>query len=321
MCTRRLVVSMLPAVMMVLDPGAASGQDFPNKPIRIVTGGVGGNSDSVSRLVAQGISGPLGQQVVVVNFSSGNIPGQTVAKAPPDGYSLLVAGATLWIGPLFQKAPPYDPVKDFAPVSLAVTEPAVLVVHPTLPVKSVKELIALAKARPGELNYAAGQTGSQSQLAGELFKYLAGVKMQTIPYAGGSARLAELLGGQTQLIIDGASAVMQQVKAGKLRALAVGSLKPSTLVPGLPTIAESGVPGYESMGRTGIFAPAKTPEPIIKRLNQEIVRFINLPETKAQLLGSGSEAAGSSPEELGAMVIAERERLGKVIKAAGIQPQ
>ena len=320
MLISRLIVATL-SIGAMTGANTVCGQDFPSKVIRIVSGGVGGNSDSLSRLLAQGISGPLGQQVIVVNYPSGNIPGQTVAKAPPDGYTLLVAGGTLWIGPLLQKNPPYDPVRDFAPVTLGVTEPAALVVHPSLPVKSVKELVALAKARPGELNYSSGVAGSQSQLAAELFKYLAGVKINGVPYGSGSVRIAEFIGGHTQMSIDGASAVMPLAKAGKLRALAVGGSKRSALVPGLPTIAESGVPEYESTGKTGVFAPAKTPDAVIRRLNQEMVRFLNLSDTKAQLLNMGSEAAGTTPEELGAMVNAERNRLGKVIQASGIQAQ
>lgn len=296
------------------------GQDYPSKPIRLVTGGAGGTSDFVARVLAQGFTTALGQ-AVVVNYPSGNIPGQTVAKATPDGYTLLVAGATVWIGPLLQKEVPYDPEKDFLPVSLAVREPAVLVVHPSLPVHSAKELIALAKARPGELNYASGQAGSQSQLAMELFKYMAGVNIQGIPYANGSIRIAELLGGQTQIEIDNAVVVTPHVKTGRLRALAVAGLQSSPLLPGLPTISATGVPGYESIGRTALFAPAKTPDVIIVRLNQEVVRFLDLPGTKARLLEYGQEAAGSSPQELAAIVRAERERLGKVIKASGIRGQ
>lgn len=299
----------------------ACGQGFPNKPVRIVTAGVGGGSDFLARLIAQGISGSLGQQVIVANYPSGVIPGLTVSKSPPDGYTLLVAGPILWIGPLLRDDTPYDPVRDFSPIATLVTEPNVLVVHPSLPVKTASELVVLTKARPGEVNYAASVAGSQSQLAAELFKYMAGVKIQVVPYTSGSVRIAELIGGQTQVTIDGPGGMMPHVKSGRLKALAVTSLQRTALVPGLPTVAESGLPGYESVGRTGMFAPAKTPETIVRRLNQEIVRYLSLAETKTRLFETGVDVVGSSPEELAAEVNTQRDLLGRVIKAAGIRAQ
>lgn len=308
-------------VMMFLGAGAVSGQDFPNKPVRLVAGGAGGSGDAFARFMAQGLSGPLGQQVVVVNYPSGNAPALAVAKAPPDGYTLLVGGVIFWLGPLLQKDPPYDVVRDFAAVSLASAEPTILVVHPSLPVKSVKELIALAKARPGELNYSSGVTGSFGHLAAESFKYMADVKIQGVPYSSGSMRVAALLSGEVQIEFSTPRTVAAHVKSGRLRAVAVGGLQRSPLVPDLPTIAESGVPGYESTGKTGLFVPVKTSEAIIKRLNQEIVRFLNQPDVKKKFLDNGEEAIGSSPEQLAAMVASEREQLDKVIKAAGIKGQ
>ena len=263
----------------------------------------------------------MGQQVIVANYPSGVIPGQTVSKAPPDGYTLLVAGPILWIGPLLRADTPYDPVRDFSPLATLVTEPNVLVVHPSLPVRSARELIALAKARPGELNYASSVAGSQSQLAAELFKYMAGVKIQGVPYTSGAVRIPELIAGHTQVTIDGPGGMMPHVRSGRLRALAVTSLQRTELVPGLPTVSESGLPGYESVGRTGLFAPARTPEVIVRRLNQEVVRFLTLPETKARLFDNGVDVVGSSPEELAAIVNSQRDQLGRVIKAAGIRAQ
>ena len=316
---RRLVANaLILGIVIMYAPGVAS-QEYPTKPVRLATGGVGGSSDNLSRIIAQGISGPLGQQVIVVNHPSGNAPGLAVAKAPPDGYTLLVSGVILWVGPLLQKDPPFDPVRDFAPVSLVTTEPTILVVHPALPVKSVKELIALAKARPGELNSASGQAGGSGHLSVELFKAMAGVNIVNIPYSSGSLRTADLLGGQTQLAIDGAATMMPYVKAGRLRGLAVASLKPSLLVPGLPTISESGVPGYEAAGRNGVLAPAKTPGAIISRLNQEIARFVSQPDVKQKFLNTGAESVGSSPEEFASIIKSDIAKLGKVIKDAGIQ--
>src|SRR5262245_61172715 len=178
--------------------GSVTGQEFPNKPIRIVVGGAGGGGDFVARVIAQGLPASLGQQVVVVNYPSGFIPGETAAKAAPDGYTLLSIASNLWLGPLMQKTP-YDPVKDFAPVTLAASSPLILVVHPALPVKTVKEFIALAKSRPGQLNYATGATGAGGHLSAELFKTMAGVNMVRIPYTSGSARMAALMSGEVQL--------------------------------------------------------------------------------------------------------------------------
>ena len=311
----------LAALMLCFAAFAANevrAQQYPSKTIRIITAGVGGGSDFVSRLVAQGISGPLGQSVIVVNYPTGVIPGETAAKSAPDGYTLLVTGQVMWIGSLLRKAP-YDPLKDFAPITTLVAAPSVLVVTPSLPVKSVAELIALLKAKPGQINYASAGIGSQGHLAAELFKYMAGVDTQGIPYSTPSMRLAELLSGQVQMAFD--DGLMPQVRAGKLRGLAVTSTRRSELTPGLPTVAESGLPGYESILKTGLFAPAKTPDAVIHRINQETVRFLNLPETKAKLLDFGTEVVGSTPEELASTVRLEREKFAKVFEAAGIRAE
>ncbi len=302
------------------DPSTGSGQVFPTKPIRIVVGGAGGGGDFVARLIAQGLPASLGQQVIVVNYPSGFIPGETVSKAPADGYTLLSIASNLWLGPLMQKTP-YDPVKDFATVTLAASSPLILVVHPSLPVKSVKEFIALAKSRPGELNYATGATGSGGHLSAELFKAMSGVNMVRIPYTSGSARMAALMGGEVQLEFVATGAVAPHIKSGRLRAIAVTGAEPSTLVRGLPTIAASGVPGYESASTYGIFAPAKTPAALVIRLNQEIVRVLNTADVKERLFNSGMEAVGSTPEKFATTIKAEIARMGKVIKDAGIREQ
>jgi len=308
---------MIVAGSMVLTTGMACSQNYPARPIRIVTSGVGGGNDYVARLVAQGFTVSLGQQVIVENRGSGVQPGDVVARAAPDGYTLLVGSGGLWLLPLMQPAPT-DILRDFAPISLLARAPTILVVHPSLPVNSVKELIAAAKARPGALNYSTGATGSTSHLAPELFKAMAGISMVRIPYKSGASEIADLIGGQVQLTFGTAASVMPHVKSGKLRALAVTSLQPSAMFPGLPAVAES-LPGYALGSVYGLLAPAKTPATIIKRLNQETVRFVSLAETKERLLATGVEAVSSAPEEFTAQIKTDVTRLGKVIKDAGIK--
>lgn len=313
-----LAVWMVSVGMMVLGAGVLFGQTYPNKPIRIVTGPLGGALDFVSRIIAQGISDPLGQPVIVEN-RPGIIAGETVAKAPPDGYYLTLNAGAFWIGPLFVRTVPYDPVKDFLPISLTNRAPNVLVVHPSLPVKSVKELIALAKARPGELNYSSGSTGGSSHLAGALFSSAAGVNILRVSYTSGSQEITDLLSGQMQMSFGTAIEMSPHIKSGRLRALAITSAQPSALFPELPTVAASGVPGYDYGSMTGIFAPAKTPATIINRLNQEIVRFLKTAGAKEQLLSRGSEAVGSSPEELGATIKSDIAKVSKLIKDTGMR--
>lgn len=317
MLNARLIVSMVSAGMMVLGAGVVSGQAYPNKSIRVVASPAGGGGDVVTRLIAQGISRPLGQSVIIDNRASG-VMSEIVAKAPADGYTMLVSGGPLWITPLLQKAQ-YDPVKDFSPISLVSKTPLILVVHPLVPVNSVNELIALAKARQEQLNYAAGSTGAVQHLAAELFKAMAGVNLVNIPYKGAAPALNALIGGEVQVAFANPPAAMSFVKSGRLRAIAVASAEPSELAPGLPTVAASGLLGYEAASTLGIFAPAKTPATIINRLNQEIVRFLQLAETKEKFLNAGAEPIGSTPEQLAATVKSEMSRLGKVIKEAGIR--
>jgi tripartite-type tricarboxylate transporter receptor subunit TctC len=319
MLIKRFVAWMFSIGMMVLGAGIVFGQKYPNKPIRIVASAAGGSGDFAARLIAQGLSGALSQQVVVDN-RGGVIPGEIVSKAPPDGYTLLIDAASFWIGPLLQETP-YDPVKDFAPVTLTDSAPNVLVVNPSLPVKSVKELIALAKARPGELNYGSSSTGSTPHLAAELFNMMAGVKIVRVPFKGSGPAVISLLGGQVQLMFATAGSVAPHVKSGRLRALAVASLQPSALAPGLPTIAASGVPGYEAVAFEGMFAPAKTPVAIIDRLNQEIVRVLNRAEVKERFFNAGVETVGSTPEEFAAAIKSNVAKWGKLIKDAGIRDE
>ena len=295
-----------------------SGQEYPNRPIRLVTAGLGTGGDFAARLIAQGISGPLGQQVIVENRASGNITGEIVAKAPPDGYTLLLFGGGLWLAPFLDDKTPYDPVRDFSPIALATSAPNLMVVHPSLPVKSVKELIALAKAKPGVLNYGSGGTAASSHLAAELFKALAGVDILRINYKSAGAALNDLIAGQVQLAFGTAGSLVPHAKSGRLRILGVTSAQPSALLPGLPTVAAS-VPGYEAGTISAIFAPAKTSDSIINRLNQEIVRGINRPEIKEKFTNAGVEVIGGSPDQLAAYVKADMSKMGKVIKDAGIK--
>ncbi len=318
MLLSRFVVGMLSGPM-VLGVGVVSGQTYPDKPIRIATAAAGGGSDFMARLVAQGISGPLGQPVIVENRGGGIIPVDFVSKAPADGYTLLVQGGVAWVAPLLLRKAPYDVVRDFSPISLLVREVYIVAVHPSVPVRAIKELMALAKARPGELNFSSSTAGGSGHLAGELFKALAGVNIVHVPYKGTASSITALISGEVQLTITDAGLITPHVKSGKLRALAVTSADPSALFPGLPTVAASGLPGYEAVGRTGIWAPAKTPSAIIDRLNQEVVRALKLPDLKEKFLNAGVEAVGSSPEQFAAIIKAEIVTLGNLIKDAGIK--
>ena len=280
-------------------------------------GEAGGSNDRASRVIAQGVSSPLGQPVIVENRTA-TIAADSVSLAPPDAYTLLYAGTPLWISPLLRKTN-YDPVKDFAPITLVLTAPNVLAVHPAVPAKSVKELIALAKAKPGALNYSSSGVGTSNHLAVELFKSMAGANITHIPYKGGGPALIALLGNEVQLSFITASSAAPYLKSEKLRILAVASEQPFALVPGLPTVSASGLPGYESASIQGMFAPAKTPVTLVRRLNREIVQVLNGAEVKERFLNGGSEVVGSSPEEFLAKIKSEMVRLGKVIKDNGIR--
>ena len=317
MLTPRSVAPIFSIAMMMLGAGLVSGQAYPTKPVRIFTGSAGGSNDAVARLIASGISGPLGQQVIVENRGSNTISAPIVAQSPPDGYTLLSAGDLIWLGPLLRGNP--DAIRDFSPISVMASAPNVLVVHPSLPVKSVKELIALAKASPGELNYASTATGSGNHLSAELFKSLTGVNMVRIPFKGGTPSLIGVVAGEAHLAFLGVFLVSPQVKAGRLRALAVTSAQPSALISGLPTLAAAGVPGFELVGIDAMYAPANTPASIIKRLNQEIVRFLNTTEAKQKYLALGGEVVASSPEEHQAFLNSRTSIIGKLIRDAGIK--
>ena len=317
---RSRFVALFSVALMIMGAGIVSGQDYPNKPVRIVTSGIGGGADFIARIVAQGIAGPLGQEVVVVNFPSGLIPGQTVSRAPADGYTLLITGNSLWLGRLLNDNVPYDGAKDFAPITWTSMAPNILVVHPALPVKSVKELIALAKARPGELNFTISSMGGSGHLATELFMTMAGVKLVRVAYKSGSQEITDLMSGQVQLAFSNAASVAPHLKSGRLKPLAVTSPKPTALFPDLPPVAAA-LPGYEAVAPIGMFAPAGTSGAIINRLNQETVRALSQPDVKQKLLNSGVEAVASSPEVLAAKIRSDIVKWGKVVKDAGIKAQ
>jgi len=314
----RLVVWLFPVGLMVLGAGLASGQNYPGKPVRIVTTVPGGSQDLTARLIAPKLAERLGQQVIVDN-RGGIISMELVAKAPADGYTLLLASASLWTSQFLRDDVPWDVMRDYSPIALLVTSPNILVVHPSLPVRSVKALIALAKAKAGALNYSSGQSGASSHIAGELFKAMAGVNIVRVAYKGQGPAMLSLITGEAQLSFPNAASATPFMKSGKVRALAVTSAQPSALAPGLPTVAAAGLPGYESKAMLGMFAPARTPAPIIDRLNLEIGRVLNSADVKQRLLDSGAEAIASSPAELTAAIKSEMATTGKLIKDAGIR--
>ena len=303
--------------VMIFGAGTVCGQDYPNRPIRLVTAAPGGGTDFVSRILARGISRSLGQQIVVDNRPT-RLIGELVASAPPDGYTLVLNGFSFWLTPLLVAKPTYDVPRDFAAISLLTTSPTLIVVHPSLPVTSVKELIALAKARPGVLNYGSSTPGAPTHLAGELFKSMTGTNIVGVPYKGNGPALNALIAGEVEVMFSNVAAVSPHVKSGRLRALAVASAQPSVLAPGLPPVSAT-VPGYDVASTYGIFAPKGTPEVIINRLNQVAVRFLNSPSVREQLLKVGVEVIGSAPERLAATVKSDLVKWGKVIEQAGIR--
>jgi tripartite-type tricarboxylate transporter receptor subunit TctC len=311
---RVLEWSLLVAATAALSTPVAA-QPYPTRVVRIITAAAGGGSDFATRLVAAPLGAALGQQVIVDN--RGVLAADLAAKAPADGYTLLLSGPTLWLLP-FMRDNVASSIDDFVPITMATQTANVLVVHPALPVKGVPELIALAKSRPGDLNFATSGTGNSVHIAGELFKFMTGVNVVRINYKGATQALTDLAAGQTQFMFAVPGSVMPHVKTGRLRALAVTSAKPTPLAPGLPTVA-SVLPGYESVSYLAIFAPAGTPAAIVSRLNQEIVRALRSPGIEAKFLAASMETVGSSAAATASLIRSEMDRMGKVIKAAGIR--
>ena len=305
--------------LALLAAGVARAEDYPTKPIRLLTAGSGGGSDIVSRVIADGLGARMKQPVVVDSRVGGAVIADIGSKAAPDGYTVIVYSAALWLLPLMQERSSYDVFKAFSPVSLIGAAPMVLVVNPSVPAKSVQELIALAKAKPRELNYASGPVGATPHIAGELFKSMAGVDIVHIAYRSVGAGLTDVLGGRVQMMFPVVGTAMPQIKSGKLRGLGVGSLKPSPLAPGLAPVADSGLPGFEATGTFGMFVPTRTPAAIIKRLNDEAVRTVTSPEVKEKLLGAGIDVIGSPPDGLTKQIQHDFVVLGKVIRTAHIR--
>jgi tripartite-type tricarboxylate transporter receptor subunit TctC len=301
---------------------SAHAQPYPTRPARIIAGfSPGGSTDIMARIVAQKLTDALQQQVVVENRpgANGNIAAETTAKAPPDGYTMLMAANGFTINASLYKKLPYNPVKDFSPITLFALIPNILVVHPALPAKSVRELIALARARPEELTHGSSGTGSPGHLAGEVFKLMANVRFIHIAYKGSSQAVVDLLGGHLQLAFPTIPVVVQHIKTGKLRALGVTSIRRSPSLPDIPAIAEAGVRGYEVVGWYGVLAPAGVPKEIIMRLNTEIARALRAPDLQERLLRDGAEPVGNTPDEFRAYIEADVVKWAKVIEAAGIR--
>ena len=285
----------------------------------------GGGTDFVARILGQRLTEMWGQQVIVDNRPGASmmIASEIVAKAPPDGYTIIMSSSNHTINPSLYSKIPYDTLGDFAPVTLVGTSPFVLVVHPTLPVKNVKELIDLARARKGQIAYASSGTGGPQQLAGELFKTMAKVDMLHVPYKGSGPAEVDLVAGHVQVMFATTVSDLPQIQAGKMRALGVTTLKRtsafSKVMPDLPTVAEAGVPRYEAGTWWGVLAPGRTPRPIITKLHDDIVKVLQMPDTRSKLMTQGADPGGNTPEQFAAMLQAEMAQWGKVVKAANIK--
>ena len=302
---------------------APAAANYPTKPIRLViTYPPGGNTDLVGRAVSQKLTEAWGQQVIVDNRGgAGGVLGTVIAKqAAPDGYTLLLGtSAGMILNPLLMAKIPYEPFQDFAPVSLVIVLPQLLVVHPGLAARNIKDFIALAKAKPGQLNFGSSGVGTPNHLGGEMLKAMAGINIVHVPYKGGAASITDLIAGQVQLVISSAPSVVPHVRSNRLRPLAIGSAKRSPALPEVPTVAESGVPGYEYTTWYGIFVPAKTPAPIAAKLNAEIMRMLADPQMVQRFQSQGGDPASSTPAELTTYMKQETARWQRVIKTAGIR--
>lgn len=319
----RLVIAGLVAAAFAVPLSHAQTEAYPSRPVRmIVPFPPSGSTDIMARVVAQKLTQKLGQQVIVDNRggAGGTIGMNIAAKAPPDGYTVMMSTSiTHTVGASLYSKLPYNVLTDFAPITLAASVPLLLVVNPTLPAKSVKELIQLAKAKPGQLNYASPGSGTSGHLAAEMFKSMAGVDIVHVPYKGGGPAVVDLIGGQVQMLILSAVATLPHVKTGKLRALAVTGLSRSAKLPDIPTVSESGLPGYEVVLWYGISAPAKTPAPIVSRLNHDIVAIMRSPEMRERLASEAGEPIGNTPEEFEKIIRADVAKWAKIVRESGIK--
>ena len=325
-CDNRGMTSRPPLFLLALllawaVPINACAEAYPTKPIRfVVPYPAGGPLDTVARLLAQKVSESVKQPVIVDNKpgAGGNIGADAVAKSAPDGYTILMgAVATHAINPSLYASIPYDPVRDFAPITQIASTPNVLVVNPSIPAGNVREFIAYAKANPGKLNFGSGSSGSAGHLAGELFKSLAGIDMTHVPYKGAAPAMQDLVGGQIQLMFDNLASALGQVRAGKVKALAVTTAQRSSLAPELPTIAESGLPGFDISTWFGLFAPAATPRDVLERLHAEFTRALASPDVRERMLNLGAEPVGSTPAEFAAYIGSEARKYARLVKASG----
>ncbi len=309
-------------MLLAATTAAAQAQLYPNRAVRLVVPfAAGGSTDIIARTVGQKLNELWGQPVVVDNRPGGNtvIGTEAVARAAPDGYSLLVTPAPFTIVPSLTAKLPYDPARDFEPITLINTTPLVVVVHPGVPAHSVKALIALAKAKPGALNFGSSGSGGSNHLAGELFNAMAGVKMVHIPYKGNAPALTDLVGGHVDVLFNGLTSAMPLIKSGKLRALAVTSISRAGSLPEMPTLDELGLKGFQAVAWNGLTAPARTPKDIIGRINADVLKVIRSPELVERLRAEGSDPVGNSPEQYSAFLRDEIAKWRKVIQFAGVQ--
>ena len=315
----------LPAAWLLFFATLSFAQGYPSKPLRLITPVSAGSAvDTVARVVGQKLSDSWGQQVVIDNRigANGIIGTEAAAKSPADGYTLYLGNdAMLATNPNLYTKLPYDPIRDFAPITLAAWIPLVLVVHSSLPVKSVQELIAFAKAHPGELNYASSGNGSPQHLPMEMLKAATGIRVVHVPYKGLIPALNDVVGGQVPMMFAGMSGALPHIQSGRLRALAVGGVKRSPALPAVPTVAQAGVAGLSYAAWTGFLVPAGTPKEIIVRLHAEITRILALPDVRDKLTGLGFELVGGTPDEFGALIRSDIARVGKVLKQAEIRAE
>lgn len=317
------VYSLLLSAVLLAGTARVAAQEYPSKPVRlIVPFAPGGGNDIVARAIAQQLSASLGRQFVVDNRAGagGVVGAELAAKSPADGYTLFLGGVgSHAVNPNLHAKLPYDPVMDFAPITLIASAPSVLVVHPSVPARTIEEFTALAKANPGKLNFASNGNGSSAQLAAVLYESMAGVRMVHVPYKGLAPALADLLSGEVQLMFSSMVAIIPHIKTGRLRALAVTGRKRSPLLPEVPTLEESGLRGYEAGSWYGILAPAGTPPQIVAKLNAEIVQALQRPAIRERLAAEGAEAIGGTPGEFAAHINAELARVGKILRDGGVR--
>ena len=315
---------LLCAVLLSACANAAVAQAYPVKPVRVVVpSSAGGGTDIVARIIAPELSKRLGQQVIIDNRpGAGTMIGiEVAAKSPADGYTLLMGLSTLAINSALYKKVPYDPVKDFAPITQAVSSASIIVVHPSVPVDSVKALIAFARARPGQMNYASAGTGTYPHMTMELFLSMGKLKMVHIPYKGTGPAMIDMLAGHTSVMAATVLTGMPQIRAGRLRPLGITSAARSSVAPEIPTVAEAGLPGYESVQWYGLLAPAQTPKDIVTRLHGEVTRILQQPEIRERLAGDGADPVGNTPEEFARYIQAELVKWAKIAREAGIKQE